>query len=339
VHAVVLGAGVPPGRVRAVLRALSGRRGGAPVVVVPGSRAAAGTLEPEAGAVGWEDAGVSVIEHGAGVPLSAPPEDALGLCLGVATGELPGAPERWWLAGPATCAASALAGRVTEGALAADEAPAVAVTVAVPASRDAGEVGGALPALELPTPPGESVRGVVLGALGDDVGAAELLPWGPRLRPALGSVAVLAGHVLAERDAGFAARARAAGGGFLLAGERFGHGVARDSAALALAALGVRAVLARSFAAAFERRLAASGVLPLLLEPGAGGGAPAPGHELELPGLAAGLAPGGTVGVRDLTDGRGYTARHGLDARAAGLVAAGGRLRALRALREAGAVA
>jgi aconitate hydratase len=68
-------------------------------------------------------------------------------------------------------------------------------------------------------------------------------------------------------DPGFHRRAREEGGGFVVGGENYGQGSSREHAALVLRYLGVRAVLARSFARIHLDNLINFGVLPLLLEP------------------------------------------------------------------------
>jgi aconitate hydratase len=346
VSAVVLGPGTPPGEVAHLARRLAGRRvpAGCAVAVVTGSRAIGAAFEEEGITRRLESAGVRVVEHGAGIPVAPPAgSDAPGVCFGVSLDDLPGAPEHWWIASPATCAGAAIAGRLDpESAPLREEPefarPLAAGDVAEPGHAEtAGEEGEGVAAIALPEPPGDTLRGAVLLALGDGVPAAEVLAWGPRLRPLLGEVGALAGHVFAGIDPEFADRARASGGGLVVAGVGFGSGVVRDSAALALAALGVRAVLARSLAAPFARRLAACGILPLRLEPGPQGEMPASGDELEIAGIDNGLTQGRGLAVRDLTHGHQYAVHLDLSPREAAMVHAGGQLRQLRAARVAGA--
>jgi 3-isopropylmalate dehydratase small subunit len=75
---------------------------------------------------------------------------------------------------------------------------------------------------------------------------------------------VLAAHVLEDLDPDF--RQRVARGDFVVAGENFGCGSSREQAPVALQAAGVRAIIARSFAAIFYRNAINIG-LPLLEVP------------------------------------------------------------------------
>jgi 3-isopropylmalate dehydratase small subunit len=74
-------------------------------------------------------------------------------------------------------------------------------------------------------------------------------------------VSVLASHVLEDLDPLF--RQQMAPGDFVVAGENFGCGSSREQAPIALQAAGVRAIIARSFAAIFFRNAINIG-LPLI---------------------------------------------------------------------------
>ena len=65
-------------------------------------------------------------------------------------------------------------------------------------------------------------------------------------------------------DPEFPARAKAKGGGFLVAGHNYGQGSSREHAALVPLYLGVRAVFAKSFARIHMANLINSGILPLV---------------------------------------------------------------------------
>ncbi len=335
VATVVLGAATPPGAFDQLARALSdGTVAAAALTGLPGSRAIAAVFERRVEAATPVAASLaSAAAEGMAATMAdfgAP--EAIGLCFGVEDADLPGAAGRWRLASPSTCIASALAGRLEDarGAAWREAGPSPSAVeelgeVLEPGTGGASEEGPH--PLVLPPVPGESARGPVLLCVGDDVGAEDVLRWGPRLRPMLADLALLAEQTFADVDAGFAARARAAGGGFVVAGERCGAGPVRDRAVLVLATLGVRAVIARSFAPGFAARLAAGGVLPLVAADLAE--EVAVGDELEIPALAEGLAAGRALGVRNLARGHGYTAWLDLEPRDAERARVGGRLREL----------
>jgi aconitate hydratase len=68
------------------------------------------------------------------------------------------------------------------------------------------------------------------------------------------------------RAPAFPERALAAGRGIIVAGHDDGQGSSREHAALAPLHLGVRAVVARSYARAHRRNLIGVGISPLLLD-------------------------------------------------------------------------
>ena len=65
-------------------------------------------------------------------------------------------------------------------------------------------------------------------------------------------------------DPEFPARAKAAGGGFIIAGQNYGQGSSREYAALAPLQLGVKGVIAKSFARIHMANLINNGILPLV---------------------------------------------------------------------------
>lgn len=94
--------------------------------------------------------------------------------------------------------------------------------------------------------------------LGDAVDTDVLAP-GAYMK---GSIEELARHCLEAVDPGFASRVRP--GDLLVAGERFGIGSSREQAAQALRLLGIRAVVARSFAGIFYRNALNNGLLAIV---------------------------------------------------------------------------
>ena len=169
-------------------------------------------------------------------------------------------------------------------------------------------------------------RGVLIASLGDDATAARLLPWGPRAHAVRGDARALSQLLFRDLDPLAAARGTAEESGFVSAGARFGAGEPAEAAARALAALGVRAVLALSYAPAMRHHLVLHGVLPLLWRDSDTRDAARVGDELELTGLPEALVLGGRPIVRDLTRGLSLGVRHDLDPQTLELARAGGSL-------------
>src|SRR6266545_514086 len=98
----------------------------------------------------------------------------------------------------------------------------------------------------------------------DDITTGDLSPDGATVMAYRSNVPAIAEFTFQHRDKEFPRRAREWGGGFIVAGHNYGQGSSREHAALAPAQLGVRAVIAKSFARIHRRNLIAQGIVPLL---------------------------------------------------------------------------
>jgi aconitate hydratase len=173
-------------------------------------------------------------------------------------------------------------------------------------------------------PFGEAETGEVLIRLGDKVSTDEIIPAGTQAVRFRSNVPALAEFVFSRRDPEFAARARAKGGGFVVGGEMYGQGSSREHAAICPMVLGVRAVLAKSFARIHHANLVNWGILPLEFGDPADYDAVAVGHVLEVGDLGAGLLEGRPLPVTNRTTGRRFAVRTTLTPRQREILKAGG---------------
>jgi aconitate hydratase len=97
----------------------------------------------------------------------------------------------------------------------------------------------------------------------DDISTGDLSPDGATVMAYRSNVPAIAEFTFQHRDRDFVRRARDWNGGFIVAGHNYGQGSSREHAALAPAQLGVRAVIAKSFARIHRRNLIAQGIVPL----------------------------------------------------------------------------
>lgn len=111
------------------------------------------------------------------------------------------------------------------------------------------------------------VEGKILLKVGDDVSTDHILPAGAEVLPLRSNIPELAKYTFSRLDPTFYERARREGGGFVVGGENYGQGSSREHAALVLRYLGIRVVMAKSFARIHLDNLINFGVLPLLLSP------------------------------------------------------------------------
>ncbi len=182
-------------------------------------------------------------------------------------------------------------------------------------------------------PPGEEVAGPVLIKVGDKVSTDDISPSGAQVLVFRSNIPAIAEYTFKHVDPEFVARAKAAGGGFIMAGQTYGQGSSREAAAIAPMHLGVCGVLAKTFARIHRANLINWGVLPLEFADPADYDAIAPGDRLRIRDVPAGLAAG-TLTVEDETAGRRIAVRCVLTEREREILLAGGRLRHTQAARR-----
>lgn len=109
----------------------------------------------------------------------------------------------------------------------------------------------------------DEIEGTVLLKMEDNITTDHIMPSNAKLLPYRSNVPYLAEFCLTPVDETFPARAKEKNGGFLVAGENYGQGSSREHAALAPLQLGIKAVIALSFARIHAANLINSGILPL----------------------------------------------------------------------------
>ena len=101
---------------------------------------------------------------------------------------------------------------------------------------------------------------------GDNITTDDIMPSDSRLLPYRSNIPHLSNYCFEKIDAGFSARCKEAGKCAIVGGENYGQGSSREHAALAPLYLGVKFVLAKSFARIHRSNLINSGILPLVFE-------------------------------------------------------------------------
>ncbi len=112
-----------------------------------------------------------------------------------------------------------------------------------------------------PTPP--QIIGEVLLKVGDNITTDDILPGGTDIMSLRSNIPEISKYLFCRVDASFAQRASQKQGGFIVGGENYGQGSSREHAALAPKYLGVKAVIAKSFARIHMANLVNFGILPL----------------------------------------------------------------------------
>ncbi|HZK50117.1 MAG TPA: aconitate hydratase, partial [Actinomycetota bacterium] len=109
-----------------------------------------------------------------------------------------------------------------------------------------------------------SVRPRVLIVLGDDVSTGDMAPDGALGIALWSNIPACAEFMFRRTDPKFHQRSLEWGGGIIVAGHNYGQGSSREQAALSASHLGIRTVVAKSFARIHRQNLIAQGILPLV---------------------------------------------------------------------------
>jgi aconitate hydratase len=242
-----------------------------------------------------------------------------------------------YLASPETAVAAALCGEITDPRKL-GEYPKITLPEKVlvedsmfifPDELFTGEVrrGPNIKPLPRFTPVPDRLTGEVLLKTGDNVSTDDILPGGSEVMSLRSNIPEISKHMFRYVDSSFADRALVKGGGFIVGGENYGQGSSREHAALAPKYLGVKAVIAKSFARIHLANLVNFGIVPLTFVDKQDYAGVAQGDMLELDakGLKRNLC------VKNVTKGVEFSVELDLSDREKELLKAGGKLAAIKA--------
>ncbi|MBQ2677845.1 MAG: aconitate hydratase [Firmicutes bacterium] len=181
-----------------------------------------------------------------------------------------------YLVSPETAAISAVKGVLTDGSASGETLPAIEAAdfpfndnfVVYPEGTNKSntevEMGPNIKPFPRNTALPESVSAKVTLHAGDNITTDDIMPSDSRLLPYRSNVPHLANYCFEKIDSGFAQRCKDAGACAIIGGENYGQGSSREHAALAPLYLGVKFVLAKSFARIHRSNLINSGIMPLV---------------------------------------------------------------------------
>ncbi|MHB1314041.1 MAG: aconitate hydratase [Christensenellales bacterium] len=175
-------------------------------------------------------------------------------------------------------------------------------------------------------PLAQTVEGKVLLKLEDNITTDHIMPSNAKLLPYRSNIPYLSDYCFAPVDATFAQRAKENKGGFLVAGSNYGQGSSREHAALVPLYLGIRGVLAKSFARIHMSNLINSGILPLTFENDADYMRIAKGDTLVIENAIGQVKESSSILVKNVTAGYEFSVRLDVSPRLKTLIMAGGLL-------------
>ena len=116
------------------------------------------------------------------------------------------------------------------------------------------------------TPPAADLECELILKVGDNITTDQIMPAGAKILPYRSNVPKLSEFCFTVCDPEFPERAKARGGGVILGGANYGQGSSREHAALVPLYLGVKAVIAKSFARIHVANLINFGIVPMTLK-------------------------------------------------------------------------
>ncbi len=115
-------------------------------------------------------------------------------------------------------------------------------------------------------PLSSKIQGEVLIKMKDNITTDHIMPSSAKLLPYRSNIPYLSNYCLTPCDKDFPKKAKKNKGGFIIAGINYGQGSSREHAALVPLYLGIKAVLAKSFARIHQANLVNNGIIPLVFE-------------------------------------------------------------------------
>jgi aconitate hydratase len=185
-----------------------------------------------------------------------------------------------YLVSPETAAISAVTGKITDGLTAGDtlgiKLPFIESEIFIRndnffikpdgSSKDETPVamGPNIKPFPRNTALNDRVAGKVVLHAGDNITTDDIMPSDSRLLPYRSNIPYLSNFCFEKIDVGFSSRAKEAGRGVIIGGDNYGQGSSREHAALAPLFLGIKFVIAKSFARIHRSNLINSGIITLV---------------------------------------------------------------------------
>ena len=174
-------------------------------------------------------------------------------------------------------------------------------------------------------PQEDTLRAELTLKVGDNITTDHIMPAGAKILPYRSNIPHLSQFCFGVCDKTFPERAKAAGQSIVVGGANYGQGSSREHAALVPLYLGVRAVIAKSFARIHAANLINAGILPLTFKNPDDYDKLSQGDMLSLSGIYAGMDKG-EITLKDETNGAEIALTCAFTARQKAMLKAGGLL-------------
>lgn len=175
----------------------------------------------------------------------------------------------------------------------------------------------------------DKLEGTIVLVAGDNITTDDIMPSDSRLLPYRSNIPFLSNYCFEAIDKEFPARCKAAETGVIIGGSNYGQGSSREHAALAPLYLGIRFVIAKSFARIHRSNLINSGIVPLVFTDPKDYDALALGAQLVIEDPAKQVAMP-VITIKDKTTGKEYKTTGGFSEIEIGMLRAGGKINKIR---------
>ena len=172
----------------------------------------------------------------------------------------------------------------------------------------------------------DAIAAECLLKVGDNITTDHIMPAGSKILPYRSNIPYLSQYCFAVCDESFPERAKAAGKGIIVGGANYGQGSSREHAALVPLYLGIKAVVAKSFARIHQQNLINAGILPLTFVNESDYDTIDQGDSLELPDIRSRIQSGESIVLKNVTKGTEVPVACALSDRTRDMLLAGGLL-------------
>ncbi|PKM62314.1 MAG: aconitate hydratase, partial [Firmicutes bacterium HGW-Firmicutes-21] len=172
----------------------------------------------------------------------------------------------------------------------------------------------------------KSIESECILKVGDNITTDHIMPAGAKILPYRSNIPFLSKYCFAVCDESFAERAKEKNGGIVVGGANYGQGSSREHAALVPLYLGVKVVIAKSFARIHAANLINAGIIPLTFKNESDYELISQGDELVLSDIKRDVANGEETVLTNKTNGEKVALSLILSKRQRDILAAGGLL-------------